>query len=104
MSHFSSDSLKLFLVHCGFYDLEVLDGVYESHVNFVVAATSFEDARAKVKLEPDFQRKRMHVDGLQQIDAVQGYRIQFQEDPSLNGGTRIVSSRHRDLAPKPSAP
>lgn len=92
--------MRLFLVHCGFYDLEVLDGVYESHVNFVVAAESFEDARAKVKLEPDFQRKKMHVDGLQLIEAVRGYRVELREDPALEGKTEIVSSRHRDLAPK----
>lgn len=94
--------LKLFLVHCGFYDMDVLDGVYESHVNFVVAAESFEDARVKVKLEPDFTKKKMHVDGLQRIDAVTGYRLHFEADSTLNGKTVIESSRHRDLAPKPS--
>ena len=93
---------KLFLVHCGFYDLEVLDGVYESHVNFLVAAESFEDARVKVKLEPDFQRKKMHVDGLQLVEAVNGHRISLQLDESLQGKTQITSSRHRDLAPKPT--
>lgn len=93
-------SMKLFLVHCGFYDTDVLDGVYESHVNFLVPAESFEDARAKVKLEPDFQKKRMHVDGLQQIDAVRGYRIGLTIDPLLEGKTIINSSRHRELAPK----
>jgi hypothetical protein len=92
--------LKLFLVHCGFYDIDVLDGVYESHVNFLVPADSFEDARAKVKLEPDFQKKRMHVDGLQQIDALRGYRIGLTLDPLLEGKTIITSSRHRELAPK----
>lgn len=92
--------LKLFLVHCGFYDTDVLDGVYESHVNFLVPAESFEDARAKVKLESDFQRKRMHVDGLQQIDALRGYRIELTIDPILDGKTIITSSRHRELAPK----
>ena len=92
--------LKLFLIHCGFYDTDVLDGVYESHVNFLVPADSFEDARAKVKLEPDFQKKSMHVDGLQQIDALRGYRIGLTIDPLLEGETIITSSRHRELAPK----
>lgn len=91
---------KLFFVHCGFYDTEVLDGVYESHVNFAVAAESFEDARAKVKLEPDFQKKKMHVDGLQLIEAVNGYRVQLNAEPKLDGKTLVTSSRHRDLAPK----
>ena len=92
--------LKLFMVHCGFYDSELLEGVYESHVNFIVAADSFEDARAKVKLEPEFQKKRMHVDGLQQIESVSGCRITLTPDASLEGRTTLVSSRQRDLAPK----
>jgi hypothetical protein len=94
------EPLKLYLVHCGFYDTELLDGVYESHVNFIVAGESFEDARAKVKQEPDFQKKRMHVDGLQQIDAVSGCRISLSPDPGIEGKTILTSSRHRDLAPK----
>lgn len=93
-------NLKLFQVHCGFYDPEILDGVFEAHVNFVVAAESFEDARAKVKLEPDFQKKKMHVDGLQLIEAVQGYRVELRADETLEGKSIVTSSRHRDLAPK----
>jgi hypothetical protein len=93
-------SLKLFLVHCGFYDTDVVDGVYEFHVNFVVAAESFEEARAKVKLEPDFQKKKMHVDGLQLIEAAQGYRVELRADKALEGKSLVTSSRHRDLAPK----
>ena len=96
------ETLKLYLVHCGFYDTELLDGVYESHVNFMVAAESFDDARTKIKLEPDFQRKRMHVDGLQQVDSVSGCRITLTADPGLGGKTILTSSRHRDLAPKKS--
>jgi hypothetical protein len=96
------ETLNLYLVHCGFYDTELLDGVYESHVNFIVTGESFEEARAKVKQEPDFQKKRMHVDGLQQIDAVRGCRITLTPDPALEGKTILTSSRHRDLAPKKS--
>lgn len=92
--------LKLYLVHCGFYDLTLMDGIYESHVNFMVVANSFEDARAKAKANPDFQNRRMHVDGLQEIDAVNGYRISLTEDALLQGQTIFTSNRHRDLAPK----
>jgi len=94
--------MKLFLVHCGFYDLDLCDGIYESHVNFFVAGHDFEDAKVKVKVLPEFKKKRMHVDGVQEVIAVQGYRMSLQEDKSLNGETILVSSRHRDLAtPKP---
>lgn len=93
-------STQLYLIHCGFYDMDLCDGIYESHINLFVAASSFEEARAKAKQLPDFQAKRMHVDGMQEISAVSGLRIKLEEDPTLNGKTLITSNRHRDLAPK----
>lgn len=93
----------LFLVHCGFYDSDLCDGIYESHVNFFIAATSFDDARLRAKDLPEFKRKRMHVDGIQEIAAVQGHLIELREDVLLNGETLIHSRKHRDLAPKPLA-
>ncbi len=96
--------MKLYLVHCGFYDLEVCDGIYESHVNLLVAAESFEDARSRAKENPVFNSKRMHVDGLQEIEAIDGYRVSLMADASLNGSSRVLSSRHRDLATKPAVP
>ena len=91
---------KLFLVHCGFYDLEVLDGNYESHVNFFVAALDFDDARAKAKILPDFLRKRMHVDGIQEIQAVGGHHVTLRENTDLKGETLLISNKTRELAPK----
>ncbi len=93
--------MKLYLVHCGFYDSQVCDGLYESHVNFFVSAESFEDARAKAKLIPEFQGKRMHVDGLQEIQVVNGFRVNLEYDASLDNQTQIINFKHRDLAPKP---
>lgn len=92
--------MKLYLVHCGFYDSEVCDGLYESHVNYFVAAESFEDARVKVKLIPEFQGKRMHVDGLQEILSVGGFKIHLEHDVTLENQTQILNFKHRDLAPK----
>jgi hypothetical protein len=94
--------MKLYLVHCGFYDTEICDGLYESHVNFFVAAESFEDARARVKTISEFQAKRMHVDGLQEVQAVGGFRLHLEQDASLNGLTQIIHVKHRDLAAKPN--
>lgn len=91
--------MKLFLVHCGFYDSEISDGLYESHTNFFVAAESFEDARTKAKLLKEFQAKRMHVDGLQEIQAVDGFKIQLEPDATLINKTMIINFKHRDLAP-----
>jgi hypothetical protein len=93
--------MKLYLVHCGFYDNEIGDGIYESHVNFFVSAESFEAARAQAKELPEYKVKRMHVDGLQEIQAVDGHRVTLVRDESMNGETVLVNHKHRDLAPKP---
>lgn len=93
--------MKLYLVHCGYYDSEVSDGLYESHVNYFVSAESFEDARMQAKLIPEFQQKRMHIDGLQEIQVVNGFRVKLEQDISLENKTQIINFKHRDLAPKP---
>jgi len=43
----------------------------------------------------------MHVDGIQEVQAVDGYRLVLAEDNTLDGATNLVTNRHRDLAPKP---
>lgn len=95
--------MQLYLVHCGFYDPELRGGIYESHVNFFVAAETFEAARAKVKLIPEYKARKMHVDGLEEIRAAGGFRVSLEEDPALEGETLVVSHKHRDLAPRPTS-
>ncbi|NBW80351.1 DUF1543 domain-containing protein [bacterium] len=90
----------LYLVHCGFYDSELSDGLYESHTNIFVAAESFEDARARAKFNPDFKKRKMHVDGIQQIEAVDGFQIRLEADAQLEGKNVIANFKHRDLASK----
>ena len=96
--------MKLYMVHCGFYDEAVCDGLYESHVNFFVCADSFEGARLKAKQLPEFKNKRMHVDGLQEIEAVGGFKIKLEAEISLQGKSVIHNFKHRDLAPVKPAP
>jgi hypothetical protein len=93
---------KLYLVHCGFYDTDLCDGIYESHVNFLIAAESFEDARTRARLLPEFKTKKMHVDGLQEIAHVSGCHVRLEEDAALEGRTLLINQKHRDLAPKPA--
>ena len=83
---------KLYLVHCGFYDTEVFEGIYESHGNFFVVAESFDDARVKAKLIPEYQKRKMHVDGLQEIQVVDGHRVVLQSVADLEGRTILVSN------------
>jgi hypothetical protein len=90
--------MRCFLVHCGFYDTDVCEGLYESHANFFVAAEDFDEAKQKAKQIPEFKSKRMHVDGLQEISAVSGYRISLTEDSSLSGDSLILNYKHRELS------
>ena len=90
--------MKLYLVHCGFYDKDLSDGLYETHMNFMVAAASAVDARASVKKKEVFREKRMHVDGMQVIEAVDGFRVSLSYDESLSDQSLLETIRHRDLA------
>ena len=44
----------------------------------------------------------MHVDGLQEIQAVDGYQVELRENAVLAGKTILLNKKHRDLAPKKS--
>lgn len=93
--------MKLYLVHCGFYDPTLADGIYESHTNFFVAASSFDDAKIRVRECEGFKERKMHVDGIQEVNVVGGHCVLLERDPTMAADeNQIVSSRHRDLAPK----
>jgi hypothetical protein len=89
--------MKLYLVHCGFYDLDLCEGIYESHINLLVAAASFDEAKKRVRENPEFKKRKMHVDGLQEISLVNGYAVNLAMVPSETGKTVLISNRHRDL-------
>lgn len=84
--------MKLFLVHLGYYDT-LSNGVFESHTNRFILAENEDDARAKMKASDFFIANKMHIDGLQCIEAVEGHKIALVADGALNGET-IVSSYH----------
>jgi len=92
--------MKLYLVHCGFYDSEVCDGLYEGHVNYFVVAKSFEEAKANIKELFEFKNKKMHIDGLQEIRCVNGHKINLVYDVTSIGETQIINYKHRELAHK----
>jgi hypothetical protein len=94
------DSMFLYLIHCGFYDeLTSFGGVFESHINLFLVAESAEAARQKAKASELFKSKRMHIDGIQQVEMVDGYRVLLSKEPSQDGETRVHSFQFRDLAP-----
>lgn len=89
--------MNLYFIHCGYYDEEISDGIYEFHVNLPVAAETLEEAKRKVRLEPAFEKKKMHIDGIQEVKTVSGYRIDLTPDAQQNEQTQITNHLHRDL-------
>ena len=77
---------KLYLVHCGYYDPKICDGLFESHANLFVVADSFDAARAEAKKLDAFQQHKMHIDGLQQINAVRGFESHSKISPRWKAG------------------
>ncbi len=90
---------KLYIVHVGFYDKETNYGIYESHTNIFVAATSPQEARQIAKTIPIYKAKGMHTDGIQEINAVQGFHVRLEKDAALNGGDVVNNSDYEALNP-----
>lgn len=74
--------MNLYLAHCGYYDKDIADGINEFHVNLHVAADSLEKAKQNVRLNSLFMDKKMHIDGLQEVRKVSGFRIELVNDDS----------------------
>ena len=69
--------MKLFQVHTGFYDPNISDGFYEGHTNIFVCAKDEKEAREKVKEKEEYKKFKMHIDGIQEMDTVEGYKIKL---------------------------
>ncbi len=89
--------MKLYMIHCGFYDRDLCEGIYESHVNLFVAAASFDSAKTRVRENLEFQKKKMHIDGMQEVALVSGFNIQLTENLERPNETVLISHLHRDL-------
>jgi hypothetical protein len=87
-------NLNLYSVHCGFYDDDISEGIYEFHVNIPVVAESEHAAKVNIKQHPLFQKKKMHVDGIQEIKKVSGYKIELVADGT---DTQVTDHPLRDL-------
>ena len=66
--------MKLFLIHCGYYD-QSSQGIFESHTNFFVAASDTESARKRAKQLDEYKERRMHIDGVVEINSVDGFTV-----------------------------
>lgn len=76
--------MKLFMVHVGFYDAEVGEGIYESHMNFFIAASNAKSAKKKTFNLEQFRNKKMHIDGIKEISDVEGYKVILEKSPHKN--------------------
>lgn len=88
--------MKLYFIHCGFYDEEIFDGIYEFHVNIPVIAGNVEEAKKKVRVIPQFAAMKMHIDGIQEIDSVEGHSVSFIRNAAA-AESGVNNIPHRDL-------
>ena len=73
--------MKLFMIHVGFYDDQVGEGIYESHINFFVAAGNAKSANKIIMRMDEFRNKKMHIDGIKEITNVDGYEVHLTKNP-----------------------
>jgi len=78
------------MVHVGFYDVEVGEGIYESHMNFFVAASNAKSAKKKTFNLEQFKNKKMHIDGIKEISDVEGYKV-ILEKSSYKNKSKVYS-------------
>ncbi len=88
--------MNLYQIHCGFYDEEVSDGIYEFHVNIPIVASNIEEAKKKVRDVSSFKKKKMHIDGIQEIQSIDGYDLSLTKRENVQSST-INNIPFRDL-------
>ncbi len=85
--------MKLFIVHVGYYDNEI--GIYELHTNFVAAADSVIQVKKLVKEKEIFQKKNMHIDAVQEIEMVDGYKVTLVKD--VSDTTKLINYNYTQI-------
>ena len=76
--------MKLYLIHAGYYDHKNIGGLYEQHTNYFVVAKNLKAAKKKARLNLAFKKNKMHIDGIQELNAVDGYRIKLVKDDLID--------------------
>ena len=76
--------MNLYMMHVGFYDHSIGEGIYESHINYFIAASDPKDAKTKVLALEEFQDRNMHIDGIKELDSVNGYKIILEKKHNNN--------------------
>jgi len=85
------------MVHVGFYDPAVGEGIYESHMNFFVAARDAKEAKYKTLEISEYKDKKMHIDGIKEISTVDGYKIILEKNHQEGGGQVLSYDESKKL-------
>tara|TARA_B100001175_G_C19413694_1_gene592485 strand:- start:499 stop:774 length:276 start_codon:yes stop_codon:yes gene_type:complete len=88
--------MKLFLVHTGYYDDSISNGFYESHTNYFVVAENIKKAKGRIKKIDEFKDKKMHIDGILEIQNIGNYSIKL-EHLTLNDGLSNSQYTYDDI-------
>ena len=88
--------MKLFLVHTGYYDESISNGFYESHTNYFVVAENIKKAKNRIKKIDEFKDKKMHIDGIIEIQNIGKYSIKL-EQLTLNESLPNVQYSYDDI-------
>ena len=83
--------MKLFLVHTGYYDKSVGEGFFEQHTNIFIVAKNAYLAKEKVKQNKDYIEKKMHIDGIKEIENIDGYDICLKNNKNKE---KVTSFNH----------
>ena len=89
--------MNLYSIHCGYYDEDISEGIYEFHINIPVVAKDLEAAKLKVRKNSKFLNKKMHIDGIQEIKVVDGFKIELTAIDSLLEANRVDNHLYRDF-------
>ena len=89
--------MNLYTIHCGYYDEDISEGIYEFHINIPVVAQNLEEAKLKVRQNSKFLNKKMHIDGIQEIKVVDGFKIELKAIESPLKDNVVDNHLHRDL-------
>ena len=85
------------MVHVGYYDQSIGEGLYETHLNYFVAAEDAKDAKNKAHQLSEFQERSMHIDGMKEISSVDGYKVTLEKDAEPKSGQVISYDDTKNL-------
>ncbi len=74
--------MNLYMVHVGYYDPSIGEGLYEVHMNFFTVAKNSKNAKEKILDLREFKDKKMHIDGIKELSYVDGYKVYLKEEDS----------------------